>query len=80
MRQQLVEGVDYDELYKDALNYADAAQNHRTALGLSVPSGGLYSTVRDLANLLALQVGFGPENVEHPPPARPPVHPLPLIA
>jgi CubicO group peptidase (beta-lactamase class C family) len=57
MRQHLAEGVDYDELYKDTLNYADAAQNHRTGLGLSVPSGGLYSTVGDLAKLVALRSG-----------------------
>jgi CubicO group peptidase (beta-lactamase class C family) len=63
MREQLAEGVDYDELYKDTLNYADAAQDHRAGLGLSVPSGGLYSTVGDLAKLLALQIGLGPDSV-----------------
>jgi CubicO group peptidase (beta-lactamase class C family) len=63
MREHLAEGVDYDELYKDTLNYADAADSHRTGPGLSVPAGGLYSTVGDLAKLLALQIGFGPDSV-----------------
>jgi CubicO group peptidase (beta-lactamase class C family) len=63
MRENLAEGVDYDELYKDTLNYADAAQDHRTGLGLGVPTGGLYSTVGDLAKLVALQIGLGPDSV-----------------
>lgn len=63
MRQRLATGVDYDELYKDTLNYEDAAKDHVTGLGISVPSGGLYSTVGDVAKLVALQIGFGPDTV-----------------
>lgn len=63
MREQLAEGVDYDTLIKDTLNYADAAEGHRTGPGLAVPAGGLYSTVGDLAKLVALQIGFGPDSV-----------------
>jgi CubicO group peptidase (beta-lactamase class C family) len=63
MREHLAEGVDYDTLIKDTLNYADAAEGHRTGPGLAVPAGGLYSTVGDLAKLVALQIGFGPDSV-----------------
>jgi CubicO group peptidase (beta-lactamase class C family) len=63
MRTRLATGVDYDELYKDTLNYEDAAADHRTGPGLGVPSGGLYSTVGDLARLVSLELGFGPDSV-----------------
>ena len=59
MREQLTEG-DYDVLVKDSLNYADAADDHRRGLGIGVPAGALYSTVGDLAKLVALEMGFGP--------------------
>jgi CubicO group peptidase (beta-lactamase class C family) len=63
MREKLTEGVDYDVLVKDSLNYSDAAEDHRRGLGIGVPAGALYSTVGDLAKLLALQIGFGPDSV-----------------
>lgn len=63
MRARLATGVDYDVLYKDTLNYEDAAAGHRDGPGLGVPSGGLYSTVGDLAKLVSLQLGFGPDSV-----------------
>jgi CubicO group peptidase (beta-lactamase class C family) len=66
MRQRLAIGVDYDELYKDTLNYEDAAQDHLKGLGLSVPSGGLYSTVSDVAKLVTLEIGYGPDSVLRP--------------
>jgi CubicO group peptidase (beta-lactamase class C family) len=63
MRARLATGVDYDVLYKDTLNYEDAADDHRRGPGLGVPSGGLYSTVGDLARLVSLELGFGPDSV-----------------
>jgi CubicO group peptidase (beta-lactamase class C family) len=63
MRSRLATGVDYDVLYKDTLNYEDAAEDNRIGLGRGVPSGGLYSTVDDLAKLVSLQLGFGPDSV-----------------
>jgi CubicO group peptidase (beta-lactamase class C family) len=66
MREHLAEGVDYDVLVKDSLNYADAAQDHREGLGIGVPAGALYSTVGDLAKLVAIQIGFGPDSVLRP--------------
>jgi CubicO group peptidase (beta-lactamase class C family) len=63
MRPRLATGVDYDVLVKDSLNYDDAADDHRMGLGLGVPSGGLYSTVGDLARLVSLELGFGPDSV-----------------
>ena len=63
MRTRLATGVDYDVLYKDTLNYEDAAAGHRTGPGRGVPSGGLYSTVGDLASLVSLELGFGPDSV-----------------
>jgi CubicO group peptidase (beta-lactamase class C family) len=63
MRARLAVGVDYDELYKDTLNYEDAAADHRNGPGLGVPSGGLYATVGDVAKLVSLQLGFGPDSV-----------------
>ncbi|HZI27024.1 MAG TPA: serine hydrolase domain-containing protein [Gemmatimonadaceae bacterium] len=63
MRPRLATGVDYDVLVKDSLNYDDAAGDHRDGLGISVPSGGLYSTVGDLARLVSLELGFGPDSV-----------------
>ena len=63
MRTRLATGVDYDVLVKDSLNYEDAAASHRTGPGLSVPNGGLYSTVGDLARLVSLELGFGPDSV-----------------
>jgi CubicO group peptidase (beta-lactamase class C family) len=63
MRTRLATGVDYDVLVKDTLNYEDAAASHRTGPGLSVPNGGLYSTVGDLARLVSLELGFGPDSV-----------------
>jgi CubicO group peptidase (beta-lactamase class C family) len=63
MRARLAIGVDYDELYKDTLNYEDAAADHRGGLGYGVPSGSLYATVGDLAKLVSLQLGFGPNSV-----------------
>ena len=63
MAEHLATGVDWDELYKDTLNYADAADDHRSGLGFGVPSGGLYSTVRDVAKLVSFELGFGPAGV-----------------
>jgi CubicO group peptidase (beta-lactamase class C family) len=63
MLPRLATGVDYDVLYKDTLNYEDAAASHRTGPGWGVPNGGLYSTVGDLARLVSLQLGFGPDSV-----------------
>lgn len=63
MLPRLATGVDYDVLYKDTLNYEDAAAGHRTGPGWGVPNGGLYSTVGDLAKLVSLELGFGPDSV-----------------
>ena len=63
MLPRLATGVDYDVLVKDSLNYEDAAASHRTGPGLNVPNGGLYSTVGDLARLVSLELGFGPDSV-----------------
>ena len=63
MRARLATGVDYDVLYKDTLNYEGAAADHRNGPGVGVPSGSLYSTVGDLAKLVSLQIGFGPDSV-----------------
>jgi CubicO group peptidase (beta-lactamase class C family) len=63
MRPRLATGVDYDVLVKDTLNYEDAAEDHRTGPGRGVPSGALYSTVGDLARLVSLELGFGPDSV-----------------
>jgi CubicO group peptidase (beta-lactamase class C family) len=66
MRPRLATGVDYDVLVKDSLNYEDAAAGHRTGPGGGVPNGALYSTVGDLAKLVALELGFGPDSVLSP--------------
>jgi len=63
MRARLTTGVDYDVLVKDSLNYEDPAASHRDGPGLGVASGGLYSTVGDVAKLVSLQLGFGPDSV-----------------
>jgi CubicO group peptidase (beta-lactamase class C family) len=63
MRPLLATGVDYDTLVKDSLNYEDAANSHLMGPGLGVPSGALYSTVGDLAKLVSLELGFGPDSV-----------------
>lgn len=63
MRARLATGVDYDVLVKDRLNYEDAAASHREEPGIGAPGGGLYSTVGDLAKLVSLQLGFGPDSV-----------------
>jgi CubicO group peptidase (beta-lactamase class C family) len=63
MRSRLATGVDYDVLYKDTLNYEDAAEDNRIGPGRGVPSGSLYSTVEDLARLVSLELGFGPDSV-----------------
>jgi D-alanyl-D-alanine carboxypeptidase len=55
--------VDYDVLVKDSLNYDDAADSHRNGVGLGVAVGALYSTVGDLAKLVSLELGFGPDSV-----------------
>ncbi|HEX8316765.1 serine hydrolase domain-containing protein [Longimicrobium sp.] len=66
LEQALAVGVDWDELYRDTLNYEDAATDHRSGVGFRVPGGGLYSTVGDLARLVALQIGHGPAGVLGP--------------
>ena len=66
MRRRLAAGVDYDVLVKDSLNYEDAAASHRTGPGGGVPNGALYSTVEDLAKLVSLELGFGPDSVLSP--------------
>jgi CubicO group peptidase (beta-lactamase class C family) len=66
MRRRLAAGVDYDVLVKDSLNYEDAAASHRTGPGGGVPNGALYSTVEDLARLVSLELGFGPDSVLSP--------------
>ena len=63
MQARLTVGVDYDVLVKDSLNYEDAAQGNRNGLGVGVPSGSLYTTVSDLAKLISLELGFGPDSV-----------------
>lgn len=63
LRSRLAVGVDWDELYTDTLNFEDAAREHESGLGFRVPSGGLYSTVGDLAKLVALELGYGPDSV-----------------
>jgi CubicO group peptidase (beta-lactamase class C family) len=65
MRDALAQGVDYDVLYKDTLNYEDAARNHERT-GWGVPAGELYSTVGDMAKLVSFQLGFGPDTVLRP--------------
>ena len=60
---RLATGVDFDELVPGKLNFADAAMDHRNGLGLGVPSGGAYSTVGDVAKLVSLQLGYGPDSV-----------------
>ena len=62
MRDALAQGVDYDVLYKDTLNYEDAARGHEER-GYGVPAGGLYSTVGDVAKLVSFELGFGPDTV-----------------
>lgn len=66
LHQRLATGVDYDELYRDTLNYGDASREVREGLGFRVPSGGLYSTVGDLAKLVSMELGFGPQGVLRP--------------
>jgi CubicO group peptidase (beta-lactamase class C family) len=63
MQARLAAGVDYDVLYKDTLNYEDAANGHRNGPGIGAPTGGLYATVGDVAKLVSLQLGFGPDSV-----------------
>jgi CubicO group peptidase (beta-lactamase class C family) len=63
MRPRLTVGVDYDVLYKDTLNYEDAAADHRNGPGFGVPAGSLYATVSDIAKLVSLELGFGPDSV-----------------
>jgi CubicO group peptidase (beta-lactamase class C family) len=63
LAERLAIGVDYDELVPGKLNYADAAGDHRLGLGISTPSGGIYSTVGDVAKFLSLELGFGPPAV-----------------
>ncbi|HEX2081705.1 MAG TPA: serine hydrolase domain-containing protein [Longimicrobium sp.] len=60
LAERLATGVDWDD---GTLVYSDAAEDHRQGLGFSVPSGGLYSTVGDLAKLVSLEMGFGPDSV-----------------
>ncbi len=66
LSRRLATGVDWDELYRDTLNYEDAAEDHRSGLGYGTPGGGLYSTVPDVARLVAFQLGFGPPGVLRP--------------
>ena len=66
MRGHLAEGVDYDELHRDTLNYEDASLDHKNGLGLRVPGGGLYSTVGDIAKMVALAMGYAPVTVIRP--------------
>lgn len=63
LAKRLAIGVDFDELVKAHLNYADAALEHSSGIGFRVPSGGLYSTVGDLAKFVSAELGFGPGNV-----------------
>jgi len=63
MRARLATGVDWDVLYKDTLNYEDAANGHRDGFGVGVPAGGLYATVGDVAKLVSLELGFAPDSV-----------------
>lgn len=63
LADRLATGMDWDELLPVSLNYRDAAEEHRSGLGFRVPGGGLYSTVGDLAKLVSLELGFGPDSV-----------------
>jgi D-alanyl-D-alanine carboxypeptidase len=63
LRARLATGVDWDELIPGRLNYKDAANDNRAGLGFSVPAGGAYSTVGDLAKLVSLELGYGPHSV-----------------
>jgi CubicO group peptidase (beta-lactamase class C family) len=62
LSERLATGVDFDVLVPGNLNYADAAGDHR-GLGVGLATGGLYSTVGDLAKFVSLQLGFGPAEV-----------------
>ena len=64
--QRLATGMDWDELIPGKRNWADAAGDHRNGLGAGVAAGGAYSTVGDLARLVSLQMGFGPDSVLRP--------------
>lgn len=63
MAERLATGVDWDD---GTLVYADAAREHPEGLGFRLPGGGLYSTVPDLAKLVSLELGFGPDSVLRP--------------
>jgi CubicO group peptidase (beta-lactamase class C family) len=63
LTERLAIGVDYDELVVGKLNYGDAAGDHRLGLGISTPSGGIYSTVGDVAKFVSLELAFGPRDV-----------------
>ncbi len=60
LKSRLATGVDYDLLLRDTLNYADAAKEHVQGKGSGTASGGLYTTVADLAKLVSAEMGFGP--------------------
>jgi len=66
LRSRLATGVDYDLLLRDTLNYADAARDHAGGLGAGTASGGLYSTVADLAKLVSAEIGYGPPTAISP--------------
>jgi CubicO group peptidase (beta-lactamase class C family) len=63
LRDKLATGVDWDVLYKDTLNYEDAAADNLNGLGIGLASGGAYSTVGDLAKLISFELGYGPVGV-----------------
>ena len=63
LARRLATGVDFDELVKGHLNYADASKEHMSGIGLGAPSGGLYSTVGDIAKLISFEIGSGPDNI-----------------
>jgi CubicO group peptidase (beta-lactamase class C family) len=65
LRSRLATGVDWDTLLPDSLNYADAAQDH-SGLGVGTASGGLYTTVADLAKLVSAEIGYGPPTAISP--------------
>jgi CubicO group peptidase (beta-lactamase class C family) len=66
LAERLATGLDWDTLVPGNRNWADAAGDHRNGLGAWVVTGGAYSTVGDLAKLVSLELGFGPDSVVRP--------------
>jgi len=50
-------------LVKTGAESSTADDELRNGRGYKVPNGGLFSTVKDLARFLSLEMGYGPEEV-----------------